>query len=155
MHPTFDNALSNTAAGAVQTGGSKHFAFVEFKHKEVAAIAAEAMNNYLMLGKILKVHVMPTKDLHPKMCALASLAPCLLARPVYREEGCSAWWRVDSRERCHQRKGEGVSLGGGCRPCVCVCVSATTQCQRVCRHALLGLLRHGLLWNGMGETTTN
>jgi len=40
---------------------------VEFKHKEVAAIAAEAMNNYLMLSKILKVHVMPSSDLHPKM----------------------------------------------------------------------------------------
>lgn len=50
-----------------KTGNSKHFAFIEFKFPEVASIAAEAMNNYMMFGKILKVHVMPNKDLHPKM----------------------------------------------------------------------------------------
>eukprot|EP00238_Polyblepharides_amylifera_P009759 CAMPEP_0196579098 /NCGR_PEP_ID=MMETSP1081-20130531/17645_1 /TAXON_ID=36882 /ORGANISM="Pyramimonas amylifera, Strain CCMP720" /LENGTH=194 /DNA_ID=CAMNT_0041898561 /DNA_START=274 /DNA_END=858 /DNA_ORIENTATION=+ len=50
-----------------KTAKSKHFAFIEFKHPEVASIAAESMNNYLMLGKILKAHVMPVDKLHEKM----------------------------------------------------------------------------------------
>mmetsp|Transcript_26205 Transcript_26205/g.49786 ORF Transcript_26205/g.49786 Transcript_26205/m.49786 type:complete len:250 (-) Transcript_26205:2203-2952(-) len=50
-----------------KTGRSKHFAFVEFKYPEVAEIAAESMNKYLMFGKILVAHVMPQKDLHDQM----------------------------------------------------------------------------------------
>jgi len=52
---------------SIKTGKSKHYAFVEFQFPQVAVIAAEAMNNYLMNGKILKVHVMPDEDLHDKM----------------------------------------------------------------------------------------
>lgn len=33
------------------TGNSKGFGYVEFKHPEVAKIAAETMNNYLMFKK--------------------------------------------------------------------------------------------------------
>ena len=48
-----------------RTGASKHFAFVEFKHKEVAKIAAETMDNYLMYGHILKAKFAPEETLHP------------------------------------------------------------------------------------------
>lgn len=48
-----------------RTGASKHFAFVEFKHKEVAKIAAESMDNYLMYGHILKAKFAPEETLHP------------------------------------------------------------------------------------------
>ena len=37
-----------------QTGRCKGFAFVEFACDEVAKIAAETMNNYLMFNKLLK-----------------------------------------------------------------------------------------------------
>ena len=37
-----------------KTGRSRGFAFIEFQFSEVAAIAAEAMNNYLMFNKLLK-----------------------------------------------------------------------------------------------------
>ena len=38
----------------LQTGRSRGYAFIEFEFPEVAAIAAESMNNYLMFGKLLK-----------------------------------------------------------------------------------------------------
>ena len=37
-----------------QTGNSKGFGYVQFLEEEVAKIAAETMNNYLMFEKILK-----------------------------------------------------------------------------------------------------
>ncbi len=37
-----------------QTGRCKGFGFVEFACDEVAKIAAETMNNYLMFNKLLK-----------------------------------------------------------------------------------------------------
>lgn len=39
---------------SLQTGACKGFAFVEFACDEVAKIAAETMNNYLMFNKLLK-----------------------------------------------------------------------------------------------------
>ena len=37
-----------------QTGNSKGYGYVQFMEEEVAKIAAETMNNYLMFEKILK-----------------------------------------------------------------------------------------------------
>ena len=37
-----------------QTGNSKGYGYVQFMDEEVAKIAAETMNNYLMFEKILK-----------------------------------------------------------------------------------------------------
>lgn len=37
-----------------QSGRSKGYAFIEFLHPEVAKIAAETMNNYLMFNRLLK-----------------------------------------------------------------------------------------------------
>lgn len=38
-----------------KTGKSKHFGYIQFESKEVAKIAAETMNNYLVAGHLLKV----------------------------------------------------------------------------------------------------
>ena len=38
---------------ALQTGRSKHFAFIEFEHREVAEVVAQAMNGYLLYSKVL------------------------------------------------------------------------------------------------------
>lgn len=38
----------------LQTGRSKGYAFIEFEHPEVAKIAAETMNNYLIFDRLLK-----------------------------------------------------------------------------------------------------
>jgi nucleolar protein 15 len=50
-----------------KTGASKHFAFVEFQSQEVADIVARTMNNYLLFGHILKVHLIPTEQVHPDL----------------------------------------------------------------------------------------
>ena len=47
-----------------RTAASKHFAFIEFASSEVAKIAAEAMDNYLMFGHILKCKYAPSDTLH-------------------------------------------------------------------------------------------
>lgn len=50
-----------------KTGASKHFAFVEFQSQEVADIVARTMNNYLLFGHILKVHLIPNEQVHPDL----------------------------------------------------------------------------------------
>jgi nucleolar protein 15 len=50
-----------------KTGASKHYAFVEFQSQEVADIVARTMNNYLLFGHILKVHLIPTDQVHPDL----------------------------------------------------------------------------------------
>ncbi|RCK65554.1 hypothetical protein Cantr_01217 [Candida viswanathii] len=47
------------------TGKSKHYGFIEFTSPEVAQIAAETMNNYLLFGHLIKCEVVsePFKDL--------------------------------------------------------------------------------------------
>jgi nucleolar protein 15 len=49
-----------------KTGKSKHYAFVEFKHAEVASIVAESMDNYLLANHVLKVKLMKPEDVHPE-----------------------------------------------------------------------------------------
>ena len=48
-----------------KTGKSKHYAFIEFHYPEVAQIAAESMNNYLMFGQILVTKVLKPSQVHP------------------------------------------------------------------------------------------
>ena len=50
-----------------KTGKSKHYAFLQFESPEVAKIAAETMNNYLLFGHILKCHVIPSDQVHEKL----------------------------------------------------------------------------------------
>ncbi len=42
---------------AWQSGASKHFAYIEMSSKSVAEIVAETMDNYLLMGHILKCSV--------------------------------------------------------------------------------------------------
>lgn len=46
-------------ARSEKTGNSKHYAFVEFKYPEVAQIAAESLNNYLMYKHLVKTKYIP------------------------------------------------------------------------------------------------
>jgi len=48
-----------------RTGRSKGYAFVEFRHEEVAKIAADTMNNYLMYRQLLKCEFIPAEKVHP------------------------------------------------------------------------------------------
>ena len=60
----FGRVVKLRLARSVKTGNCKGYGFIEFESKEVAEIAAETMNNYLMFNKILKCHVIPKEKLH-------------------------------------------------------------------------------------------
>lgn len=49
-------------ARSERTGRSRGYAFIEFKYPEVAQVAAESMNNYLMFKQILKTIYIPPKE---------------------------------------------------------------------------------------------
>ena len=49
-----------------RTGKSKHFAFVEFAHRDVCEIVAKAMNGYLLFSKVLVAKVMDPAQVHPE-----------------------------------------------------------------------------------------
>ncbi|GEQ66570.1 hypothetical protein JCM33374_g233 [Metschnikowia sp. JCM 33374] len=44
------------------TGASRHYGFIEFKEIAAAQVAAETMNNYLLVGHLLKVHVVENPE---------------------------------------------------------------------------------------------
>jgi nucleolar protein 15 len=46
-----------------KTGKSRHYGFVEFELEQVAKIAAESMDKYLMFGKCLVAKVVPAEKL--------------------------------------------------------------------------------------------
>lgn len=46
---------------------SKGYGFVEFSSKEVAAIAGEAMDGYMMFSQKLSVNVVPLAEIHPQL----------------------------------------------------------------------------------------
>ncbi|EPQ31522.1 uncharacterized protein PFL1_00855 [Pseudozyma flocculosa PF-1] len=50
-----------------KTGKPKHYAFVEFADRDVAAIVQETMNNYLIDGHLLQVREVPRDKIHPKL----------------------------------------------------------------------------------------
>jgi len=49
-----------------RTGGYKGYAFVEFESPEIAKIAAESSNNYIMGSKVLKATFLPPGEQHVK-----------------------------------------------------------------------------------------
>ena len=75
MHPTSParrrgpptRCRSHGNRARLQTGKSKHFAFLEFKHLEVAEIVVKAMNGYLLYSKILVCKILKETDVPPKV----------------------------------------------------------------------------------------
>ncbi|KIL67503.1 hypothetical protein M378DRAFT_185584 [Amanita muscaria Koide BX008] len=50
-----------------KTGNSKHYAFLEFDSFAVAEIVAETMDNYLIMGHILRCKLIPKDQVHPQL----------------------------------------------------------------------------------------
>ncbi|EGF98676.1 uncharacterized protein MELLADRAFT_45973 [Melampsora larici-populina 98AG31] len=50
-----------------RTGKSKHYGFIEFKHKEVAEIVAETLHNYLLCGNMLQCQLLEKDEIHPRL----------------------------------------------------------------------------------------
>lgn len=89
------------------TGASKHYAFIEFESKEVAQVAAETMNNYLLFGHILKCKVVPDDEVHEALFEGANKTFRVLPRAQvaqYKNE------RPRSRAKWDQLKKESASL---------------------------------------------
>ncbi|GAB1859253.1 Mki67 fha domain-interacting nucleolar phospho [Camponotus japonicus] len=51
-------------ARSKRTGKSRGYGYIEFLYPEVAKIAAESMNNYLMCGRLLKATYIPPEKQH-------------------------------------------------------------------------------------------
>ncbi|EEQ38735.1 putative ribosome biogenesis protein [Clavispora lusitaniae] len=64
----FGDILKVRVSRNKKTGASRHYGFIEFKDYEVAKVAADTMNNYLLVGHLLKVHVIenPSDNLFSK-----------------------------------------------------------------------------------------
>lgn len=52
-------------ARSKKTGGYKGYGYVQFTNQDVAKIAADAMNNYLMFDRLLKCQYVESTALHP------------------------------------------------------------------------------------------
>ncbi|PRT53439.1 hypothetical protein B9G98_01059 [Wickerhamiella sorbophila] len=50
-----------------RTGASKHYAFMEFEHPEIANIVCETMDNYLLFGHLLKVKRVAPENVHKSL----------------------------------------------------------------------------------------
>ena len=50
-----------------KTARSKHYGFLEFASADVAAIAAEAMDGYMLFTQKLVCHIMPASEVHPEL----------------------------------------------------------------------------------------
>ncbi|XP_070165703.1 MKI67 FHA domain-interacting nucleolar phosphoprotein-like [Polyergus mexicanus] len=60
----FGNVTRVRVARSKKTGKSRGYGYVEFLYPEVAQIAAESMNNYLMCGRLLKATYIPPEKQH-------------------------------------------------------------------------------------------
>ena len=49
--------MINVKLVVIKTGNTKHYGFIEFDSIEVAKVAAETMNNYLLFGHLIKCEV--------------------------------------------------------------------------------------------------
>ena len=55
----YGDVLSVKVARSKQTARSKGYAFIQFKFAEVAEIVADAMNGYMLMGKVMVSNVLP------------------------------------------------------------------------------------------------
>ncbi|OAV97861.1 hypothetical protein PTTG_07308 [Puccinia triticina 1-1 BBBD Race 1] len=63
----FGEVLRLRLSRCKRTGKPKHYAFIEFKHVEVAQIVAETIHNYLLCGKLLQCQLLDKDQIHPKL----------------------------------------------------------------------------------------
>lgn len=50
-----------------RTGKSKHYGFIEFRHREVAQIVAETLQDYLLCGNMLQCKLLEKDEVHPRL----------------------------------------------------------------------------------------
>ena len=75
----FGNVTNVRVSRNKKTGKAKHYAFLEFQYPEVAATAAEAMNDYMLFTQKLVV-----KMVSEKVLAAARPPVCIIQTPNAR-----------------------------------------------------------------------
>ncbi|KYM99048.1 MKI67 FHA domain-interacting nucleolar phosphoprotein-like protein [Cyphomyrmex costatus] len=60
----FGNVTRVRVVRSKRTGKSCGYGYIEFLHSQVAEIAADTMNNYLMCGRLLKATYIPSEKQH-------------------------------------------------------------------------------------------
>ncbi|KAJ7104273.1 hypothetical protein B0H15DRAFT_873884 [Mycena belliarum] len=63
----FGNVTRLRVSRNKKTGRSKHYGFLEFDSSSVAQIVAETMDNYLLMGHIMRCKVIPKAEVHPEL----------------------------------------------------------------------------------------
>lgn len=63
----FGNIVNLKLSRNKKTGKSKHYAFIEFDNYEIAKIASETMDNYLLFGHLLKCNVIDESSAHSSL----------------------------------------------------------------------------------------
>ncbi|KAJ6513398.1 hypothetical protein C8R45DRAFT_891557 [Mycena sanguinolenta] len=63
----FGNVTRLRVSRNKKTGQSKHYGFIEFDSSSVAQIVADTMDNYLLMGHILRCKVIPKDQVHPEL----------------------------------------------------------------------------------------
>ncbi|OCH93018.1 hypothetical protein OBBRIDRAFT_772212 [Obba rivulosa] len=103
-----------------KTGQSKHYAFIEFDSSAVAQIVAETMDNYLLMGHILRCKVIPKDEVHPELWIGANrkwrkvprdrIARVQHNKPRTKEEQERAETRLLTRQEQRKRKLEEAGI---------------------------------------------
>jgi len=78
----FGNVTRLRVSRNKNTGKSKHYGFIEFNSSSVARIVADTMDNYLIMGHILRCKLIPKDEVHPELWV-----------------GANRKWRVVPRDR--------------------------------------------------------
>lgn len=82
----FGKILKVRLSRSKKTGNHRGFGFIEFADEEVAKIAADTMNNYLMFNKVLKCHVIPHGQAHKEMFRNANKTFTLPKKSDFRKK---------------------------------------------------------------------
>ncbi|TGZ51333.1 MKI67 FHA domain-interacting nucleolar phosphoprotein-like [Temnothorax longispinosus] len=98
----FGNVTRVRIARSKRTGSSRGYGYVEFLHPDVARIAADTMNNYLMCGRLLKATYIPPEKQHFGFFAGVNWSKDKYPRLVKRKEVTLRRNRTQSAED-HER----------------------------------------------------
>ncbi|XP_068155452.1 MKI67 FHA domain-interacting nucleolar phosphoprotein [Drosophila tropicalis] len=95
----FGRVLRVRLGRSPRTGGSKGFAFVEFEYPEVAKVAADTMDNYLMFQKVVKAsYIPPEKQIYNYFKTSVKKVQNKAGKEIYVSEVTAATQRSVKRQ---------------------------------------------------------